>query len=74
MVIVFKCLFFFSVNDFGIWVVRCKEGKECEVVFFIICCVEERFGIKNELFIIVVFECVGFNFVMKGYVYIEVFC
>lgn len=71
MAIVPKRLLLPSVNDPGIWAVRCKEGKEREVVFSIIRRVEERLGTKNELPITAAFERAGPNSVMKGYVYIE---
>lgn len=60
-----------SVEDPSIWAVRCKEGKEREVVFSIIRRVEERLGTKNELPIISAFERGGTNSVMKGYIYVE---
>jgi len=60
-----------SVEDPSIWAVRCKEGKEREVVFSIIRRVEERLGTKNELPIISAFERGGINSVMKGYIYVE---
>ncbi|KAK3346595.1 hypothetical protein B0T25DRAFT_520975 [Lasiosphaeria hispida] len=60
-----------SVEDPSIWAVRCKEGKEREVVFSIIRRVEERLGTKNEMPIISAFERGGINSVMKGYIYVE---
>ncbi|KAK4177765.1 hypothetical protein QBC36DRAFT_184175 [Triangularia setosa] len=71
MAVVPKRLLLPSVDDPGIWAVRCKEGKEREVVFSIIRRVEERLGTKNELPITAAFERAGPNSVMKGYVYIE---
>ncbi|OAA73417.1 transcription initiation protein spt5 [Cordyceps fumosorosea ARSEF 2679] len=60
-----------SVDDPGIWAVRCKEGKEREVVFSIMKRIEERMGTKGELAITAAFERGGTNSVMKGIVYIE---
>ncbi|KAM3562186.1 hypothetical protein ARSEF4850_002870 [Beauveria asiatica] len=60
-----------SVDDPGIWAVRCKEGKEREVVFSIMKRIEERMGSKSELAITAAFERGGTNSVMKGIVYIE---
>ena len=57
-----------SVDDPSIWGVRCKPGKEREVVFSILKRIEERRGTKNELPIISVLERGG---IMAGYVYIE---
>ncbi|KAJ2956246.1 hypothetical protein NQ176_g11332 [Zarea fungicola] len=45
-----------SVDDPGIWAVRCKEGKEREVVFSIMKRIEERMGSKGELAITAAFE------------------
>ena len=71
MTIVPKRLLLPSVDDPGIWAVRCKEGKEREVVFSIMRRVEERLGSKNEVPITAAFERGGPNSVMKGYIYIE---
>ncbi|KAK3385388.1 hypothetical protein B0H63DRAFT_501354 [Podospora didyma] len=60
-----------SVEDPSIWAVRCKEGKEREVVFSIMRRVEERLGTKNEVPVISAFERGGINSVMKGYIYVE---
>lgn len=60
-----------SVNDPNIWAVRCKEGKEREVVLSIMKRVQERLGTKQELGIISAFERAGPNSIMKGYIYIE---
>ncbi|KAI9152009.1 Transcription elongation factor SPT5 [Paramyrothecium foliicola] len=60
-----------SVNDPGIWAVRCKEGKEREVIFSILKRVEERKGTKDEVGIISAFERGGPNSVMKGLIYVE---
>lgn len=60
-----------SVDDPGIWAVRCKEGKEREVVFSIMKRIEERMGSKGELAITAAFERGGTTSVMKGIVYIE---
>jgi transcription elongation factor SPT5 len=60
-----------SVDDPSIWGVRCKEGKEREVVFSIMKRIEERMGTKEELGITAAFERGGTNSVMKGLVYVE---
>jgi transcription elongation factor SPT5 len=60
-----------SVNDPGIWAVRCKEGKEREVIFSILKRIEERKGTKDEVGIISAFERGGPNSVMKGLIYVE---
>ncbi|KAK3182508.1 transcription elongation factor spt5 [Lecanicillium sp. MT-2017a] len=60
-----------SVDDPGIWAVRCKEGKEREVVFSIMKRIEERMGTKGELAITAAFERGGAQSVMKGFVYVE---
>ncbi|CAK7223894.1 transcription elongation factor spt5 [Sporothrix bragantina] len=60
-----------SVEDPSIWAVRCKEGKEREVIFSIMKRVEERFGTKDELGITAAFERGGAQSVMKGYIYVE---
>jgi transcription elongation factor SPT5 len=60
-----------SVDDPSIWAVRCKEGKEREVVMSIMKRIEERIGTKSELGIISAFERGGPASVMKGYIYVE---
>jgi transcription elongation factor SPT5 len=60
-----------SVDDPGIWAVRCKEGKEREVVFSIMKRIEERMATKGELAITSAFERGGAQSVMKGFVYVE---
>ncbi len=60
-----------SVEDPSIWAVRCKEGKEREVVFSIMKRIEERLGTKDELGITAAFERGGAQSVMKGYIYVE---
>jgi len=60
-----------SVDDPSIWAVRCKEGKEREVVFSVMKKIEELFGTKGELGITAAFERGGPNSVMKGYIYVE---
>jgi len=57
-----------GVEDPSIWGVRCKPGKEREVVWAIVKRVEERAGTKNAMPIISAFERGG---TMIGYVYIE---
>jgi len=71
MAVVPKRLLLPSVDDPGIWAVRCKEGKERDVVFSIMRRVEERAGSKDEVPIISAFERGGPNSVMKGYIYVE---
>ncbi|KAH6667090.1 transcription elongation factor SPT5 [Plectosphaerella plurivora] len=70
-VIVPKRLLMPSVDDPTIWAVRCKEGKEREVVFSIQKRLAERMGTKDELSIISAFERGGVESVMKGYIYVE---
>lgn len=60
-----------SVNDPSIWAVRCKEGKEREVIFSITKRIEERQGTRDELGITAAFERGGPQSVMKGYIYVE---
>lgn len=60
-----------SVDDPTIWAVRCKEGKEREVVFSIQKRIQERLGTKEELGIFSAFERGGSQSVMKGYIYVE---
>ncbi|RGP81620.1 transcription elongation factor spt5 [Fusarium longipes] len=69
--IVPKRLLLPSVDDPSIWAVRCKEGKEREVVFSIMKRIEERAGTKDELAITAAFERGGIESVMKGFVYVE---
>jgi transcription elongation factor SPT5 len=58
-----------SVDDPSIWGVRCKPGKEREVVFSILKRWEERLGSKNPLPIFSAFERGSTS--MSGYVYVE---
>ncbi|EOO00808.1 putative transcription initiation protein spt5 protein [Phaeoacremonium minimum UCRPA7] len=60
-----------DVMDPSIWAVRCKEGKEREVVFSIMKKIEERMNTKDELAITSAFERGGPQSVMKGYIYVE---
>lgn len=60
-----------SVDDPHIWAVRCKEGKEREVIYSIMKRVEERMNTKEELSITSAFERGGTQSVMKGYIYVE---
>ncbi|KAH7140086.1 transcription initiation protein spt5 [Dactylonectria estremocensis] len=69
--IVPKRLLLPSVDDPSIWAVRCKEGKEREVVFSIMKRIEERAGTKDELAITAAFERGGIESVMKGFIYVE---
>ncbi|KAL2870246.1 transcription elongation factor spt5 [Aspergillus lucknowensis] len=68
-VIVPKRLLLPSVDDPSIWGVRCKAGKEREVVFAIQKRIEERpLGSRNPIKIISAFERGG---AMSGYIYVE---
>ncbi|KKK15633.1 transcription elongation factor SPT5 [Aspergillus rambellii] len=68
-VVVPKRLLLPSVDDPSIWGVRCKAGKEREVVFAIQKRIEERPpGSRNPLKIISAFERGG---AMSGYIYVE---
>jgi transcription elongation factor SPT5 len=67
-VVVPKRLLLPGVDDPSIWGVRCKPGKEREVVFSIQKRIEERMFTKEPLPIISAFERGG---TMQGYVYIE---
>ncbi|KAI6781285.1 transcription initiation protein spt5 [Emericellopsis cladophorae] len=60
-----------SVDDPSIWGVRCKEGKEREVVYSIQKRIEERIGTKEELAITSAFERGGVDSIMKGLIYVE---
>lgn len=60
-----------SVDDPSIWAVRCKEGKEREVVFSIMKRIEERMGTKEEVAITSAFERGGTTSTMKGFIYVE---
>ncbi|KAG5914161.1 transcription elongation factor spt5 [Claviceps capensis] len=60
-----------SVDDPSIWAVKCKEGKEREVVLSIMKRIEERIGTKDELAITAAFERGGTQSVMKGFIYVE---
>ncbi|KAI9796771.1 MAG: transcription elongation factor spt5 [Piccolia ochrophora] len=57
-----------GVEDPSIWGVKCKPGKEREVVFGVMKRVEERLKTKASLSITSVFERGG---TMAGYVYVE---
>ncbi|KAK6860784.1 hypothetical protein PG995_004420 [Apiospora arundinis] len=60
-----------SVDDPSIWGVRCKEGKEREVIFSIMQRIQQKQGTKDELGITAAFERGGPNSVMKGLIYVE---
>lgn len=64
-----------SVDDPSIWAVKCREGKEFDVVMSIMKKIEETMGTENELGIISAFERTqvgaGIESIAKGYVYIE---
>jgi len=57
-----------SVEDPTIWGVRCKPGKEREVVFALTKRIEERTGSREPLMITSAFERGG---TMAGFVYVE---
>ena len=57
-----------SVDDPSIWGVKCKQGKEREIVFALTKRIEERAGTKSPMPIISAFERGG---TMIGYIYIE---
>jgi transcription elongation factor SPT5 len=57
-----------SVEDPSIWGVKCKQGKEREIIFGIMKRVEERMGTKMQLSITSAFERGG---TMAGYIYVE---
>lgn len=57
-----------SVDDPSIWGVKCKQGKEREIVFALTKRIEERAGTKNPMPLISAFERGG---TMLGYIYIE---
>ena len=57
-----------SVDDPSIWGVKCKPGKEREIVFALMKRIEERAGTKSPMPIISAFERGG---TMIGYIYIE---
>jgi transcription elongation factor SPT5 len=60
-----------SVDDPSIWAVKCKEGKEREVIFSIMKRIEERMGTKDELAITCAFERGGTTSPMRGFIYVE---
>lgn len=60
-----------SVDDPSIWAVKCKEGKEREVVFSIMKRIDERMGTKDELAITCAFERGGTTSPMRGFIYVE---
>lgn len=64
-----------SVDDPSIWAVKCREGKEFEIVMNIMKKVEEAAGTDHELGIISAFERTqvgaGIESINKGYIYIE---
>ncbi|KAI9831139.1 MAG: hypothetical protein M1819_005227 [Sarea resinae] len=67
-VVVPKRLLLPSVNDPSIWGVRCKPGKEREVVFALMKRIEERATTRTPLAITSAFERGG---TMAGYIYVE---
>ncbi|KAI9843960.1 MAG: transcription elongation factor spt5 [Sclerophora amabilis] len=67
-IVIPKRLLLPSVEDPSIWGVRCKPGKEREVVFGIMKRVEERASTRTPLTITSAFERGG---MMSGYVYME---
>lgn len=60
-----------SVDDPSIWAVKCKEGKEREVIFSITKRIEERMGTKDELSICSAFERASATAPIRGYIYVE---
>ncbi|OTB02960.1 hypothetical protein M426DRAFT_322196 [Hypoxylon sp. CI-4A] len=60
-----------SVDDPGIWGVRCKEGKEREVIQSILKRTLERKDTKDQVAITGAFERGGPNSIMKGLIYVE---
>jgi transcription elongation factor SPT5 len=58
-----------AVTDPNIWGVRCRPGKEREVIFSIIKKMEEQEGTKKPLPIISAFE----REAMQGYIYVEAY-
>ncbi|KAI9834653.1 MAG: transcription elongation factor spt5 [Phylliscum demangeonii] len=66
--IVPKRLLLPGVDDPNIWGIKCKQGKEREVVFGIIKRIEERAQTRSPLEISAVFERAN---AMQGYVYVE---
>ncbi|KAJ3568774.1 hypothetical protein NPX13_g6303 [Xylaria arbuscula] len=62
-----------SVDDPSIWGVRCKEGKEREVIYSITKRIQEKMGTKDELGITAAFERGGPNSIMKGLIYVEAY-
>lgn len=60
-----------SVDDPSIWAIRCKPGKEREVIFGVMKRIEERLGTKDELAITSAFERGGTGSTMQGFVYVE---
>jgi transcription elongation factor SPT5 len=60
-----------SVDDPSIWAVKCKEGKEREVIFSIMKRIDERMGTKDELAITCAFERGGTTSPMRGFIYVE---
>ncbi|KAI0882365.1 transcription initiation protein [Annulohypoxylon maeteangense] len=60
-----------SVDDPGIWGIRCKEGKEREVIMAIMKRVIERHNTKDQLAITAAFERGGNNAILKGLIYVE---
>ncbi|KAI2638440.1 hypothetical protein GGS21DRAFT_508237 [Xylaria nigripes] len=62
-----------SVDDPSIWGVRCKEGKEREVIYSITKRIQEKIGTKDELGITAAFERGGPNSIMKGLIYVEAY-
>ncbi|KAI3322793.1 transcription initiation protein [Xylariaceae sp. AK1471] len=62
-----------SVDDPSIWGVRCKEGKEREVIYSIMKRIQDKMGTKDELGITAAFERGGPNSIMKGLIYVEAY-
>ncbi|KAI1908942.1 transcription elongation factor spt5 [Ophidiomyces ophidiicola] len=69
LVVVPKRLLLPSVEDPSIWAVKCRPGKEREIVFNVMKRMEERHsGSRNPIRITSIFERGG---TMSGYIYVE---
>lgn len=60
-----------SVQDPSIWGIRCKPGKEREVIFSIMRKLEQMSQTRNPLNITSAFERGGGGATMAGYIYVE---
>lgn len=73
MTVVPKRLLLPSVDDPSIWAIKCKEGKEREVVFAITKRIDEHAGSKKPLGILSAFERASSNAPIRGYIYCEAY-